>query len=204
MRRTALLGLTLLLPGCQSYVGSPFDGFGGFIADTQTFDSNPNRPVGNTPNMLRAYGREVDVEPLTVESGNVWPGPAPEGPTLQDLQREQNRSDSAAQPQPPSLQPMPQGRPQPRGSSTPPESMPPYPASPTPMPATPPQLPAQRPPSAQFYQAPGGPVVSPPSGNGVRTYIDPRGGTGIIVPNNNGTSTLIAPDGSVTSVPNPR
>jgi hypothetical protein len=203
MRRTALLGLALLLPGCQNYVGSPFDGFGGFIANTQTFESNPNRPIGDTPNMLRAYGREVDVEPLTVESGNVWPGPAPEGPTLQDLQREQNRSDSAAQPPP--LQPAPPPpRPQPRGSSTQPGSVAPSPAAPTPLPATPPQLPAQRPPSTQFYQTPSGPVASPQPGNGVRTYTDPRGGTGIIVPNNNGTSTLIAPDGTVTTVPNPR
>jgi hypothetical protein len=199
MRRTALLGLALLLPGCQSFVGSPFDGFGGFLANTQTFASNPNRPIGNTPNMLRAYGEEVDVEPLTVESGNVWPGPAPEGPTLQDLQHEQNQSDSAAQPPLP-----PAAHPQPRGSSTPPGSAMPPPPAPMPLSATPPQLPPQRQPSTQFYQSPAGTAISPQPGNGVRTYTDPRGGIGIIVPNNNGTSTLIAPDGTVTTAPNPR
>ncbi|MGC4106901.1 MAG: hypothetical protein QM753_11195 [Thermomicrobiales bacterium] len=193
MRRTALLGLAVVLSGCQNYVSSPFDGFGGFISDTHGFQSDPNRPSGNTPNMLRASGQEVDIEPLTVESGNVWPGPAQEGPTLQDLQREQNRNEFSNAP-----------RLQPRGSSVPPGSVAPAPATPAPQPASAPQLPPQTPPSTQFYQSPGGPVASPQPGNNVRTYTDPRGGTGIIVPNANGTSTMIAPDGTVTTVPTPR
>ena len=58
MRRTALLGLTLLLPACENYVGNPLDGFGGFIADTHSFHTNPNRPPGDAPNMLRVEGQD--------------------------------------------------------------------------------------------------------------------------------------------------
>ena len=36
MRRIALLGLIVLLPGCE-YASSPFVGFGGFIGDTHSF-----------------------------------------------------------------------------------------------------------------------------------------------------------------------
>ena len=50
--RRLLLGLTLLLPGC-AYVGSPFDGFGGFIGDTHTIYRGQNRPVGDSINMER-------------------------------------------------------------------------------------------------------------------------------------------------------
>lgn len=43
--------------------------------------------------------------------------------------------------------------------------------------------------------------TSVPSGNGVRTYTDPKGGTGIVVPNGNGTSTLVGADGTITTIP---
>ena len=92
MRRFALLGLTLLLPACQTMVGNPLDGAGGFIADTHTFHLNPNRPVGEAPNVLRVEGRQVDQVPLTPEPGDVWPGPIAPEPTLQDIERQQNQS----------------------------------------------------------------------------------------------------------------
>ncbi len=197
MRRMTLLGLTLLLPACQSYVGNPFDGFGGFIGDTHSFHGNPNRPVGDSANMLRVEGKDVEQEPLTPEPGNVWPRPAAAEPTLQDLQREQPAPDLNGQPPPPS-------RPIPRGSSTPPaappELTPPEPATQPPPPAA---LPPATAPTTKFYPTPGGTAVAPPTGNGVQTYTDPKGGTGIVVPNGNGTSTLIGPDGSVTTVPTP-
>ena len=186
-------------PVCQSFVGSPFDGFGGFFGDTQTFASNPNRPLGNTPNMLRADGEEVDVEPLTAESGNVWPGTGSRRPDAAGP-----ASTSRTSPTRPRQPPLPPAaHPQPRGSSTPPGSAMPPPPAPMPLSATPPQLPPQRQPSTQFYQSPAGTAISPQPGNGVRTYTDPRGGIGIIVPNGNGTSTLIAPDGTVTTAPEP-
>jgi hypothetical protein len=179
MRRIALLGLTLLLPACQTLVGSPVAGAGGFIADTHTYHLNPNRPAGDAPNMLRSEGRNAEQEPLTPEPGNVWPGPSAPEPTLQDIQREQNQSEM--------IEPPP-SRPAPPAGSTSGGSAPGSAA----------------PPSARFYPVPGGAAVGTSLGNGVQTYTDPKGGTGIVVPNGNGTSTLIGPDGSVSSVPTPR
>ncbi len=193
MRRIALLGLTLLLPACQDYVGNPLAGFGGFIGDTHSFELNPNRPAGDAPNLLRAEGKDVDQEPLTPEPGNVWPRPAAPEPTLEDLERVQTPIDTGGQP------PLP--RPAIRGSSvTPPlgEALPPLPPA---RPLAPPALPPANPPSTTFYPTPGGPSVGTSTGNGVQTYTDPKGGSGIVVPNGNGTSTLIAPDGSMTTVP---
>ena len=188
------------LPCCcrlaSTYVGNPFDGFAGFIGDTHTFTLNPNRPGGDAPNMLRAEGKDVQQEPLTPEPGNVWPGPAAPEPTLQDLQRQQNLTEPGVQPEEP--------RTAPRGSSTPPgppESLPP---GPPPRTVPSPVLPPPSSPTSQFYQTPGGATVGTQTGNGVRTFTDPRGGVGIVVPNGNGTSTLIGPDGSVTTSPTPR
>ncbi len=195
MWRIALLGLTLLLPACESYVGNPLAGFGGFIGDTHTFHLNPNQPTGDAPNLLRAEGKDVEQEPLTPEAGNVWPRPAAPEPTLEDLERVQTAPDTNAPPVP---------RPAVRGSSVPPppeEALPPAPPA---RPAPPPVLPPAAPPSTQFYPTPGGTSVGTQTGNGVQTFTDPKGGTGIVVPNGNGTSTLIAPDGSMTTVPTPR
>lgn len=196
MRRIAMLGLTLLLPACQNYVGSPFVGFGGFIGDTQTFHLNPNRPPGDAPNMLRAEGREAEQEPLTPEPGNVWPRPASPEPTLEDLERVQSPPDTTGQPPPP--------RPATRGSSVPPPPADIMPSGPPARQLAPPTLPPATPPSTQFYPTPGGTSTGTQTGNGVQTFTDPRGGSGIVVPNGNGTSTLIGPDGSVTTVPTPR
>ena len=193
MRRIAMLGLTLLLPACQNYVGNPLDGFGGFVADTQTYQRNPNRPPGEAPNMLRVEGQDVATEALTPEPGNVWPGPIAPEPTLQDLERQQNQSELPAQPSP---------GPATRGSSTPPGPAGTLPPGPAPRPAAPPTLPPATPPSTQVLPTPNGPAVSTQMGNGVQTYTDPKGGMGIVVPNGNGTSTLIGPDGSVSTVPN--
>jgi hypothetical protein len=197
MRRIALLGLTLLLPGCQTLVGSPLDGSGKFITDTQTYRLNPNRPTGDSPNMLRAMGKQVDQQPLTPEPGDVWPGPVAPEPTLQDIQRQQNQLESPGQP-------LPQ-RPLPRGSSTPPGPASTLPPLSTPSTAPPsPSLPPANAPSTRAYPTPGGTALGNQTGNGVQTYVDPKGGMGIVVPNGNGTSTLIGPDGTVTSVPNSR
>jgi hypothetical protein len=76
MRRIALLGLILssplVLSGC-GVVGSPFDGFGGFIADTHTPIRAPNRPAGDSQNIHRVEGESVMPEPLLSATGNVWP-----------------------------------------------------------------------------------------------------------------------------------
>ncbi|APH55405.1 Hypothetical protein GbCGDNIH9_2085 [Granulibacter bethesdensis] len=81
MRRLTLLGIMLSLSGC---------GFGDFLSDTHTFRSNPNGPIGSSPNMLRVQGERTVTTPLTTEPGDVWPGPIPPTPTLSDLQKQQN------------------------------------------------------------------------------------------------------------------
>ncbi len=82
MRRFALLGLTLLLPGCS--------GFTHFLDDTFGVTPNHNAPLGDSQNLRRSRGEFVDVPPLTTEPGDVWPGPVKPEPTLSDVQAEQN------------------------------------------------------------------------------------------------------------------
>jgi hypothetical protein len=195
MWRIALLGLTLLLPACQTLVGNPLSGFGGFIGDTETYHLNPNRPVGDAPNMLRAEGRPADLAPLTPEPGDVWPGPITPEPTLQDIERQQNQSEVTPQMAPRAL---------PRGSSVPPGPQPALPQLPPPPPvAAQPPMPPAPPPATQTYQIPSGTAVGTQNANGVQTYTDQNGGVGIVVPNGNGTSTLIGPNG-VSGAPTPR
>jgi hypothetical protein len=228
MRRYASLCLimaptVLALAGCQA--SSPFDNFGDFIGDTHTTSLRANRPVGDSENMRRVSGRDVDLPPLLPEPGNVWPGPPPPEPTLEDIERQQNTGVPLGgnlpplpngSPNPPGtpnplpgqgppqpVVPHPQPRPTPpytRGSSTPPTPeapLPILPASPGPI-TPPPLLPA---PSSPTIQTPQGPAQISPGAGGVRTYSVPGGGTGIVVPNGNGTSTLVGPDGSVQTVP---
>jgi hypothetical protein len=90
MRRIASLGLLLALAGCGQYVGSPFAGFGGFIADTHNISRSPNRPAGDSDNMRRVEGQPATSEPLVPEPGNVWPGPLPPDKTLADIERDTN------------------------------------------------------------------------------------------------------------------
>jgi hypothetical protein len=197
MRRLALIGLTLTLPGC-AYVGDPTAGAGSFLRDTHNLQLNPNQPPGNSENMRRARGLEAPPQPLLPEAGDVWPGPIPPEPTLSDLQRQQNQEEELQQQRPP-------GKPSPvaRGSSTPPPSV--QPGLPAVEGAPPPLSPApgQPAPEGRVFQTPTGPVVANPSSNGIQTYNTQKG-QGIVIPNGNGTSTLIGPDGSVTTVPNPR
>jgi hypothetical protein len=91
MRRIALLGLTILLPaalaGCQQFVGNPTVGMGGFIGDTMTTHLNPNAPAPVVENEKRVRGVAVAQAPLLPEKGEVWPGPPPPIPTLEDVQK---------------------------------------------------------------------------------------------------------------------
>ncbi len=106
MRRLATLGFLLALSACSSsetlssatpdvtlgnpfedYVGSPFSGLGGFLADTHTPIRNPNRPETVSLNMQRMTGKKVTADPLMPDDGNVWPGPIKPSPTLSDLAR---------------------------------------------------------------------------------------------------------------------
>ena len=197
MRLFAPIGILLLASGCQ-FVSSPFDGVGGFIADTHSPLRGPNRPVGDSDNMRRVMGEPSTSEPLVPEPGNVWPGPLPPEMTLQDIQRT-NDQEMLKPGEEMNLR-------SPRASSTPSAALPQQPIQNgqrvQPIPQTMPSN-AQPAPRDPTVQTPSGPAILGNNGS-VQTYTDPRGNTGIVIPNGNGTSTLIAPDGSVQTVPSPR
>lgn len=204
MRRIAFTCLCLALSGCgfNTWSDLPF-----------TTGSNPNMPVGNSENMRRVQGEQVEAAPLTPEPGDIWPGPLPAAPTLQDLERQGTPSgverpvpgsplSQGQQPNPPSAPPPPPRR----GSSTaPPASQPglaplPAPSPPAPVNTTPPA----RNPAGQVYTTPQGPGVTGGGTSGYQTLTLPGGGSAIVVPNGNGTSTIIHPDGRIETVPTPR
>lgn len=90
MRLFVPLACLLLLSACGSpadVVGSPFDGFGGFVSDTVSFRLNPNRPADESVNIRRVLGQDVPSDPVLPEEGNIWPSlPRPE-PTMQNIER---------------------------------------------------------------------------------------------------------------------
>jgi hypothetical protein len=162
--------------------------------------------------MRRVMGEPVDATPLSVEPGDVWPGPLPPSPTLQDLEKTGFAS-APEQPVPGSpqargVQPNAQVPPAPAvGSSTPPGSAQP----PLETPAVPPNTAptalvpaAPSNPAGQVYQTPRGSDVTTGGGAGYQTTVTPGGGSAIVVPNGNGTSTIIHSDGRIETVTTPR
>src|SRR3974390_948727 len=115
MRRAALFGIMLLLSGCaySAWWKPPF-----------TAGGNPHAPTGDSENLRRVMGQDVEVKPLTPEPGDVWPGAVQALPTLQDVEQQGNLQPGQEQPvlgsplqrgtEVPSLQPEVT-----RGSSTP-------------------------------------------------------------------------------------
>jgi hypothetical protein len=212
----ASLALVGLLSGCGTIASSPFEGFGGFVADTHGLQANPNRPVSEGETVRRVLGQPAELEPLLPETGNVWPGPIEASASLGDIARAnpdqilkpdgeitlpRTLRGNAANPLPPPPA-LVTPRPVPQASTTtaaPPAVMPAL--APTPAPAPTPA--AQTAPAPRFVQTPNGPATLS-GGPGVLTYTDQKGNTGLVVPNGNGTSTLIAPDGSVQTVPTPK
>ncbi len=130
MRRLTPLLLLLGLSGCT--------GFGEFLDHAfSPPGTNPNIPMADSENVRRVLGMESEIRPLEVEPGNIWPGPPPPEPTLEDIQNNPGREDQRGFP--PTAVPgerpgLPAGRephPTTRGSSTPPGSnQPPLPAAP--------------------------------------------------------------------------
>ena len=203
MRRIAFACLCLALSGCgyHTWWNAPF-----------TTGSNPNLPAGDSENLRRVMGEQVEAPPLTPEPGDVWPGPLPPEPTLQELET-QSGTPLPEQPVPGSLlpsQPSPPSLPRalPRGSSTPPGSnqpgLAPMPTRQPPLAASPNASPPARNPAGQVVQTPGGPGVTTGGTGGYQTITTPGGGSAIVVPNGNGTSTVIYPDGRIETVPTPR
>jgi hypothetical protein len=191
MPRFVVLGLVLTLAGCGGGLNTwhdlPF-----------TTGSNPNLPPGDSENMRRVMGGTANMQPLTPEAGDVWPGPIATPPTLQDLEGQG--------PQPEQPQPLP-----PVGSSTPPGSTQPGLAPlPTGLSARSPGQSTTTPSAAapqpgQMYQTGRGPAVSTGGTSNYQTLTAPgEAGQSIVVPNGNGTSTIIHPNGTVETVPTPK
>ena len=170
--------------GAGTMFGNPTAGMGNFLGDTISFTANPNRPVGDAPNVLRVMGKGYEPEPLLPEPGNVWPGPLPEPKTLSDLQREGTLG---------SPDPAPAAAPTaaPRASAAPV-------AAPI---GTAPSIPASR---GRVLQTPAGPGVTTMGPNGIETIMLPNGQQGTVMQNQNGTANVLMPDGRSFSVPYPR
>jgi hypothetical protein len=216
MRHFATLGLALTLAGCgyQTWWNPPL-----------TPGYQPHAPAGDSENLLRAKGDAVNLPPLTPQPGDVWPGPVPPTPTLQELEQQGNLEPAPEQPVPgsplsrgaaPGAQEAPQGQTPPspppsvsHGSSTPPGSSQPGLA---PLPNIPPRSPPSaraapppaRPSYGQAVQTPSGTGVTTGGTSGYQTMTLPGGGTAIVVPNGNGTSTVIKSDGSIETIPTPK
>ena len=199
MRRIALLGTMLVLSACS--------GLDTFIADTHWF-GNPNKVLGDSENLRRVRGQNAAEPVLRPEPGDVWPGPVPPQPTLQQLMREENLQIGKPLPGPAVIPPEP-ALPGPNGrqpeSATPPNPIAPAvppPAVPPPGQPNAPKRGAQR---GHTYQTPAGPQTGIAGPGGYETLVTPNGEAGgIVVPNGNGTSTIIMPDGKVMTVPTPK
>ncbi len=181
MRRCATLSCLLLLSGC---------GFGHFLGDTLTLPgANPNSPRGDSENMRRVRAENVAIIPVETEPGNVWPGKEAPEPTLEDIEREQNKQTEQLQKNAP--------------KPTLPFTIPTPGAQPSPGPSG--GRPSTSPIAGGTVLLPSGPGVVTGGTNTYRTLTTPGGGgNSIVIPNGNGTSTVIGPNGSVTTVPTPR
>ena len=197
MRRTAFLGLSLLLSGCS--------GFGSFLGATFSLNGDPARPVAAVENVRRANGQAVNAAPITAQTGNVWPGPIKPLPSLAQIAK--TLPEAAGVPTLPAVPVNP-------AEPVPPINAPPA-VAPPPATAVPPAgPPATTSPTASQYRpsvqvgtmistSHGPEKVSGGTGNFL-TLTTPGGQYGgIMVPNGNGTSTIIRPDGSVETVATP-
>ena len=200
MRRIALTCLCLALTGCgyDTWSNPPF-----------TTGTNPHFPAGDSENMRRVMGAGVQTPALTPEPGDIWPGPMPPEPTLQELEQQGEQS-GPERPVPgsPQFQSAPPNLPPstPRGSSTPPGSNQPG-STKLPAPVPPPPVSTTPPapnPAGQVTTTPQGPGVTGGGTSGYQTIQTPGGGSAIVVPNGNGTSTIIHSDGRIETVPTPR
>jgi len=191
MRRIALLGpllgFVLILPGCV--------GADDFLADTFSYGTNPNRPLGDSMNMRRVQGLAAPAEAVVPESGNVWPKGVEPLPTLQDLEGEGRRTEPPRPVRPPGT---PLGTP--LGSAASPGDMRST-LQAAPVASVRPLVPAAPPaPLPGPYQTQTGPATVTGGTERYQTVTTPTG-TGVVVPNSNGTATLIRADGSVETVP---
>lgn len=183
MRPVLLLGVMLLLSGCNS-------GFVDYLDNTITVRRNVNTPVGDSETLRRVRGLTPDsLAPITPEQGNIWPAEVGHETTMIDLISQPGAVTTQQMPKPgsPAYRSMMDGGTTPElapqvggGKPSMPQSVPPVVA------------PVSRP----AVTAPAAPAASsaPPSlGN------QPPGS--IVIPNGNGTSTVVRPDGTVDTIP---
>ena len=200
MRRIAFACLCLTLSGCgyNTWWNPPF-----------TTGYNPNFPADDSENLRRVMGEQVDVPALTTEPGDVWPGPLPPEPTLQELEQQ-------------GKQPGPSSRCQDRrhpqctvsaaaaGGSRQFDAAWVEPAGADAV-AEPcrRRRPPTRPPARAKSGRSGVSDAERAGGDQWRhqrlpDHTTPGGGSAIVVPNGNGTSTIIHSDGTIETVPTPR
>jgi hypothetical protein len=208
MRQIVSLGLLLALAGCG-------EGYQAWYSPPFSTGSNPNLPVMDSENMRRVQGMTANVQPLTPEPGDVWPGPIKPPPTLQDIEKLGTPGTTALPQVSPGSAPAPSQSLYPPLPSQAPSTMLPGQSSKTGVPnimapnpmapnvSTPSQTP---PPPAQGTSIPTlkGPGTITGGTSGYQTLTTPGGGQSIVVPNGNGTSTIIHPDGTVETVPTPK
>jgi hypothetical protein len=197
MKRHALLasGLPLsalvsafLLSGCSG------SGFWQYERDTLTLPgANPNMPVGSSENYLRSRnGTLTEPPPLLTETGDIWPGPTQNVPTLKDLQKQQSAETGANGAEPGAgLAPLPPLPSLPGYEISQQDVVSPQPTQAFPQAVVPTQNGRMRIEGDQGYKSPGGGSSTVPGGN-------------IVVPNGNGTSTVISPTGQVSTIPTPK
>ncbi len=148
--------------------------------------TNPNKPAGDSENLLRVRGQEPVVERLTTEPGDIWPGPLPPAPTMKDLVSTGGLTPEPEQPvpgsplsrgtAPPSPSPNPSARQFDAAGQRPAGLLPPQPAPPLSSYAAPPVAPPARSPTGQIIQTPSGPAVTTGGGPAYQTTTTPGGG----------------------------
>jgi hypothetical protein len=213
------LPLLLSLCGCATIASSPFEGIGKFVSDTHDYNLNPNRPIGSSETMRRVLGLPAEADPLTPETGNVWPVGIEPSTTLSDLAKAGNDGllkpnaeitlpaairNTALPPAP--AAPGPAAAPAPAPVTTPAPKPAPAPQAtiPTPLPASP-ALTAVAPTTPPALKPATAPAISPPT-TPLRTINTPNGpatlsgGPGVMTyTDSTGKSGLVVPNGNGTS-----
>ncbi len=192
MPRYALLA-SALLPGALLLSGCSGSGFWQYERNTLTLPgANPNLPAGSSENYQRSRnGTLAEPPPLLTETGDIWPGPTQNVPTLKDLQKQQSTETGQNSGTGSGLAPLPPLPSLPGYEISQQDMVSPLPPQAFPNATVPTQRGGMRIEGNQGYKSPGGATSTAPGGN-------------IVVPNGNGTSTVISPTGQVSTIPTPK
>lgn len=192
------LGLTLLA-GCA--MPDLNVGGGAWVP----LSANRNAVAADSLTIQRVRGSNPDIPAVQPEPGNVWPAREAERPTLFGGPEEAMRNIPEYRPAVPD-----DGRsrapvaglppPTPRGSGTPPGTLPPPPAPAAPTAASPPRLPPlpARTEGQVMTDPSGRPAISTGGAGNVRGFTQPGVGGGAVIRDGN-VETWIGPDGQARS-----